>query len=85
VSGKTFAFAEILGLVALLVVGFDVVHAPGQSGASREIDEGLLRVPRRESKFFGEAVPKPVGRYDVLVRRKKEFEGVRWGFDLGSS
>jgi cytochrome P450 len=83
--GRHFAFAEILGMVALLVVGFDVVHAPGQLGASREIDEGPLRVPRRESRFFGEAVPKPVGRYDVLVRRKKEFEGVRWGFDLGSS
>jgi len=39
-------------------------------------------VPGREYRFFGEAVPKPVGAYDVLIRRKREFEGVKWGFDL---
>jgi cytochrome P450 len=73
--GRHLAFAEILGMVALLVVGFDVVKAEG---------EEPLRVPARASRFFGEAVPKPVGKYDVLVRRSKEFEGVRWGFDLGA-
>jgi cytochrome P450 len=73
--GRHLAFAEILGMVALLVVGFDVVRAEG---------EEPLRVPERASRFFGEAVPKPVGKYDVLVRRNKEFEGVRWGFDLGA-
>jgi cytochrome P450 len=72
--GRHLAFAEILGMVALLVMGYDVVMA----------DEGPLRVPRRESRFFGEAVPKPVGGYDVLVRRKTTFEGVRWGFEFGS-
>lgn len=73
--GRHFAFAEILGMVALLVVGYDVVMAEG---------EGPLRVPGREYRFFGEAVPKPVGAYDVLIRRKREFEGVKWGFDLGA-
>jgi Cytochrome P450 len=80
--GRHFAFAEILGMVALLVVGFDVEMADGKDAGTRP---GAVRVPARESRFFGEAVPKPVGRYDVLVRRKKEFEGVRWGFDLGSA
>jgi len=60
-------------MVALLVMGYDVVTA----------DEGLLRVPRKEPRFFGEAVPKPVGEYNVLVKRKTAFEGVKWGFEFG--
>jgi len=87
--GRHLAFAEILGMIALLVMGFDVVMADesrsGLSSAVAEKEEGLLRVPAREYRFFGEAVPKPVGEYNVLVRRKKGFEGVRWGFDLGSA
>ena len=51
--GRHLAFAEILGTVALLVVGFDVVRAEG---------EEPLCVPARASRFFGEAVPKPVGK-----------------------
>jgi len=88
--GRHLAFAEILGMIALLVMGFDVVMADeSRSGLSSAVaekeEEGLLRVPAREYRFFGEAVPKPVGEYNVLVRRKKGFEGVRWGFDLGSA
>jgi len=83
--GRHLAFAEILGMVALLVAGYDVVNAPRDAGASQEPDAAPLAVPKRLSRFFGEAVPKPVGDYDVLIRRKKEFEGVRWAFDLGGS
>lgn len=74
--GRHFASAEILGMVALVVAGFDVVRAE---------DEGPLQVPPRESRFFGEVVPKPVGRYDVLIKRREEFEGLKWEFALGSA
>ena len=76
-------------MVALLVVGFDVVMADEahsgslSSGKDGEGVEGPLRVPTREYRFFAEAVPKPVGAYDVLIRRKKGVEGVRWGFEFG--
>lgn len=83
--GRHFAFAEILGMVALLVVGYDIINVPDQPGAPGGLGEVPLKVPMRESRFFGEAVPKPVGNYNVLLRRKKEFEGVTWAFDFGSS
>jgi hypothetical protein len=39
-----------------------------------------LRVPEREYRFFGEAVPKPVGKYSVFIRRRTGVEHVKWGF-----
>jgi cytochrome P450 len=87
--GRHLAFAEILGMVALLVTGYDVVNAPpdGQTGTSPggQLESGTLRIPRRESRFFGEAVPKPVGKYDILIKRKKGLEDVQWGFDVGGA
>jgi cytochrome P450 len=73
--GRHFAFAEILGMVALLVTGYEVVMADDAVAGN-----GPLRMPEREYRFFGEAVPKPVGKYDVLIRRRKGFEGVKWAF-----
>lgn len=76
--GRHFAFAEILGMIALLVVGYEVVMADDTSAGPTP--GGPLRVPEREYRFFGEAIPKPVGKYDVFIRRRKGFENVTWAF-----
>jgi hypothetical protein len=75
--GRHFAFAEILGTVAMLLLGFDIVAPEGMS----------LTVPKRRYRL-GEGVAKPDGRQgeamDVRVRRKQGWEKVKWTFDVGS-
>jgi hypothetical protein len=75
--GRHVAFAEILGTVAMLLLGFDIVAPEGMS----------LTVPKRRYRL-GEGVAKPDGRQgeamDVRVRRKQGWEKVKWTFDVGS-
>lgn len=77
--GRHFAFAEILGFVAVLVSGYDVAMADEDGKPA-----GKVAVPERKNGEFGEAVPKPVERVVVCVRRREGFEGVIWGFNTST-
>jgi len=72
--GRNFAFAEILGMIAVLVMGFDV----------KSTDGGLIRIPDLRNAKIGEASGKPYpGKGDKMgakIERRKEWEDVVWKF-----
>ncbi|KAE9372552.1 cytochrome P450 [Stipitochalara longipes BDJ] len=71
--GRNIAFAPCLGIVALLLLGFEV----------KNIDNELLKVPEIRSVKFGEAVAKPFGdglELGALIGRRKGWEDVIWIF-----
>ena len=70
---RNFAFAEILGAVAVLVLGFDVKSAVG----------GVFEMPGYSRPDIGEAVGKPRGKSLQLgakILRREENEDVVWKF-----
>jgi hypothetical protein len=72
--GRHFAYAEIMGTVAALLLGFDIVPEY----------EGNLRVPPLVTKF-GEGVGKPdlaKGLTKAKIRRREGWEGVKWKFSV---
>ena len=71
--GRNFAFAEILGTVAVLVLGFEVKSPSG----------GLITVPDIGRAQIGEAIAKPRGQgaqMGVKITRRKGWEDVTWKF-----
>ena len=71
--GRNFAFAEILGTVAVLVLGFDVESADG----------GVMVVPEIGRPKFAEAIAKPQGKSAQMgakISRRKGWEDVVWDF-----
>lgn len=71
--GRNFAFAEILGILAVLVLGFEV----------RDMDGELLKVPEMGRSGVAEGVVKPTGEgleLGVRIERRKDWEDVVWGF-----
>lgn len=71
--GRNFAFAEILGFVAILVMGFDV---QGRDGSLNEVPE-----VRRAS--LGAAIAPPFGRgleMGARITRRQGWEDVWWKF-----
>lgn len=68
--GRNFAFAEILGLVGALVLGYEVVGLRA---------ENIKMGPR----VLASAIPKPMEDGDggpVTLRRRKGWEDVQWSF-----
>jgi cytochrome P450 len=78
--GRYFAFTEMVAVVSVLTVGFDIVMDDGEKGGPG----GSLRVPQRYYRSFGEAIPKPVEKMNVYMRRRKDFEDVNWVLDVGN-
>lgn len=79
--GRHLAFSEILGTVAMLLLGYEVRDISGgavkpQVGWKLKIVDG---VPRPNSAHLGK------GFKDVKVRRKKGWENVSWGFRIGGA
>lgn len=72
--GRHLAFTEITSFVAMLVYGFDVSMSDGS----------ILRVPERCFQKMAVASRSPKEHMDVVIRRRKEFEGVTWGFSTES-
>ena len=73
--GRNIAFAPCLGIVAILLLGFEV----------KGTDNQLLKVPDIRSVKFGEAIAKPFGdglKMGVLLSRRECWESVLW--KLGS-
>ncbi|KAH6716877.1 cytochrome P450 [Leptodontidium sp. 2 PMI_412] len=71
--GRNFAFAEILGFVAALLMGFDV----------KAKDGGLIEVPEIRRAKLGEAVSKPFGKGLAMganITRRQGWEDVVWQF-----
>lgn len=75
--GRHFAYAEILGTVAALVLGFEIMTPEG----------GRVTVPSINNSLV-EAVGKPVQavQQNLLanIRRRPGWEGVKWRFVAGS-
>ena len=72
--GRHFATTEILGVAATVVMGFEMRMADGS---------GALKVPRGQKQRMSVAVKQPEGGLEVLIKRREEFEGVNWTYDVG--
>jgi cytochrome P450 len=71
--GRNFAFAEILGTIAVLLLGFEV----------RNLEGGLIRVPELRRSKIGEGVgkPHPNGtKMGAKIERRTGWEDVVWKF-----
>ncbi|KAF8855360.1 cytochrome P450 [Acephala macrosclerotiorum] len=73
--GRHLAFTEIVAFVAMLLHGFELSMT----------DSKNLRVPKGEFQKLGVASISPEGDLDVLIKRREEFEGVLWEFDVGNA
>jgi cytochrome P450 len=79
--GRHFAFAEILGTVAVLVMGYEITATDG----------ALLPTPTSEEWKgikFAEAAAKPYGRLagmSARIQRRQGFEDVIWSFKVGEN
>jgi hypothetical protein len=72
--GRNFAFAEILGTVAVLVLGFEVEKAHGG---------GVIMMPELGRTKFGEAIAKPKSEgaeISAKISRREGWEDVVWKF-----
>lgn len=77
--GRHFAMMEILGTVALMVLGFEV---RGEDGEMLRIPEGEIRWQK-----FAEGVSKPIGqtqKMGVRIKRRPGLEHVKWSFVAGT-
>lgn len=71
--GRNFAFAEILGMIAILSLGFEV----------RGTDGNVLKVPVMERPRLGEGVAKPRGeglKLGAKIVRRQGWEDIAWKF-----
>jgi cytochrome P450 len=73
--GRWFGLTEILGLTALLLVGFEI----------EKDDGGRIGVPEARGARYGVTSTKPIKDPGIRIRRRKEYEGVAWGFKVQSS
>lgn len=71
--GRHFATTEILGVAATIAMGFEM----------RMADGGVLRVPSVKKQVMGVSVKQPESEVEILIRRRKGFEGVRWTYEVG--
>lgn len=67
--GRHFASSEILGLVAMIILRYDVEPVSG----------GWKEPPKNQSALVS-IMGAVKGEYPVNVTRRKEFESVKWGF-----
>jgi cytochrome P450 len=72
--GRHFAFTEVMGFVATLAYGFDISMADGS---------GTLKMPKMAKQKIGTGVRKPETDVEILIKRRSEFEGVKWTYFLG--
>jgi cytochrome P450 len=73
--GRHLAFTEIVAFVAMLLYGFEVEMSSG----------GRLEVPEGEFQKLGVASISPSKDLDVLIKRRKGFEGVVWEFEVDNA
>ncbi|KAJ5046322.1 uncharacterized protein L3040_003569 [Drepanopeziza brunnea f. sp. 'multigermtubi'] len=71
--GRQLAFHEMAAFAAMVVWGFEIRGADGD----------LVREQRGGICSMGNGSASPMGDLDVKIRRRKEFEGCVFGFDVG--
>lgn len=69
--GRHFASSEILGLVAAMILRYDV-----------EPISGGWKEPLKNQSALVSIMGAIKGEYPVSVTRRKEFEGVKWGYQV---
>lgn len=74
-SWEKFATTEIVGVVATLVAGFEVKMMDG---------EKVFRMSTMKKQGMSVQVKHPADDVDVSIRRREEFKGVRWTYDIGT-
>jgi hypothetical protein len=74
--GRWFAFTEIMSLVAVLVLGFEIVPVEG---------EGKWKLPRQEYAKMPLGVAQPKESIEVVMRPVEEFRDVEWRFVGGEA
>ncbi|KAL2072026.1 hypothetical protein VTL71DRAFT_11369 [Oculimacula yallundae] len=72
--GRHLAFNEIAAFVGAFVYGFDILGRDG----------GMINVPKMDVNKLGDGSTSPKGDTKVLMRSRKGFEGVEWGFAVGA-
>ena len=72
--GRYFASTEIMGIVATMVLGFEVVGK----------DNGQLKLPKIKKQAMAVQVRHPDGDMDVTIKRRKGWEDVKFGYDVVS-
>jgi cytochrome P450 len=73
--GRHLALTEIISFVALIVYGYEIEMRDG----SKLVHAGF------KTQLAGENSKKPLRELNVTIRRKEEFKGVIWGFEVGSA
>lgn len=73
--GRFLAFAEVTSFAAMMVHCFDLTT----------VDGGALYIPEKKLLKMGLGSTWPKEDIDVLIRRRKELEGVAWRFNTGSN
>ena len=66
-SGRHFAYMEVLGLAAVMIMGFDM-----------EPTNDTKWNPSSDAKRMPIVVPRPTEQLHVKIKVRKEFEGVTW-------
>ncbi|CZR64378.1 related to cytochrome P450 7B1 [Phialocephala subalpina] len=73
--GRDFAFAEIVGTLAVLILGFEITGSDGD----------VVRIPVGMETKFGVAGPSEDGKaLKIKVRRRPGWEDVVWEFGAGA-
>lgn len=65
---------EVLGIIATLVTGYDITLKDGSP----------LKMPEPKKQGFGVQVKHPAHDVSVIMKRRKEFDGFRWVYNVGS-
>ncbi|KAH9212810.1 cytochrome P450, partial [Leptodontidium sp. 2 PMI_412] len=71
--GRHLAFSEITSFVAMMIYGFEIKMKDG----------GLISPPPFKVQQMGENSKKPKYDIEVVMSRRKEFEGMVWAFHVG--
>lgn len=72
--GRYFASTEIMGVAANIVLGYDVTLLNGEP----------LTLPRMKKQAMSVQVKQPEKDVEVSIKRRKEWVGVKWTFDVGA-
>jgi len=72
--GKQFASTELIGVVGSFLYGFDVETNGGNQ----------LKTPPPGIRAIGRNVDLPTSDIEVVIKRRKEFEGVRFAYFIGN-
>jgi cytochrome P450 len=72
--GKQFASTELIGFVGSMLYAFDVKMSNGER----------LKTPRPGKRQIGRNVDLPISDIEVIIKRREEFEGVKFAYFVGN-